>query len=121
MRGEEAKGYTRGTLNLLAQKTKATPLPYKIIWQSSAIPHRPHVVKKSLAAEAKALLRKALTQMVTSNQVAYDAVEPVFSGGFTIAQHAQFQPIIDYVSDLVPNPDTSKPDQANDAPKSAKQ
>ncbi len=101
--GDEAEGYSRGTLKLLVQKgSSKSPKSYKVIWQSSPIPHRPHVVKKALAGEAKILLRKVLNDLLKNDPVAYDAVEPVFSGGFVTARHAQFQPIIAYVNALVP-------------------
>ena len=112
--GEQSEGYSRGTLKLLIKKS------YKIIWQSSPIPHRPHVVKKSLAGEAKILLRALLTDLIESNPVAYDAVEPVFSGGFNVARHAQFQQIISYVDALVPSASEPKPKQSEKIPETAK-
>ena len=112
--GDKARGYSRGTLNMLTKKS------YKVIWQSSPIPHRPHVVKKSLAGEAKNLLRNALTELFKSDPVAYDAVEPVFSGGFIVARHSQFQPIISYVDALVPSATDTKPAQPDNLPKTEK-
>ena len=112
--GDKAQGYSRGTLNMLTKKS------YKVIWQSSPIPHRPHVVKKSLAGEAKILLRNTLTELFKADPVAYDAVEPVFSGGFIVARHSQFQPIIAYVDALVPTVTDAKPKLPADNPETVK-
>jgi phosphonate transport system substrate-binding protein len=102
LNGDPREGYSSGTLKLIAELNGGTSVPYRIIWQSSAIPHRPHVIKKNLAGEAKILLRNTLSAMFENDPVAYDAVEPVFGGGFVNARHGQFLPIIDYVNSLLP-------------------
>jgi phosphonate transport system substrate-binding protein len=100
--GDPDVGYSSGTLKLIAEQNGGTSIPYKIIWQSSAIPHRPHVVRKNLAGEAKILLRNTLSAMFDSDPVAYDSIEPIFGGGFVVARHGQFLPILKYVNSLVP-------------------
>ncbi|MCP4185174.1 MAG: PhnD/SsuA/transferrin family substrate-binding protein [Hyphomicrobiales bacterium] len=100
--GDPGAGYSSGTLKLIAEQNGGTSIPYKIIWKSSAIPHRPHVVRKNLAGEAKILLRNTLNAMFDSDPVAYDSIEPVFGGGFVVARHGQFLPILKYVDSLVP-------------------
>lgn len=104
--GDPQAGYSLGTLKLIAElnsKNKAAnPVIGRVIWQSSAIPHRPHAIRKTLAAEAKTLLREVLTRMFETDPVAYDSIEPVFGGGFATASHSQFLPIIAYVNSLAP-------------------
>ena len=102
--GDPGEGYSRGTLKLIADQNNGTILPYRVIWKSSSIPNRPHVIRKSLAGQAKSLLRNVLTQLYNSDPIAYDAVEPVFGGGFVAARHSQFLPVINYVSALAPQP-----------------
>jgi len=101
--GNPTIGYSQGTLNLVAAKNGGKIIPYRMIWKSSVIPNRPHVIKKSLAGEAKTLLRNALTRMYDSDPVAYDSIEPVFGGGFVAARHGQFLPVIEYVKSLLPD------------------
>ncbi len=106
--GDPAAGYSSGTLKLIAELNGGTSIPYRIIWESSTIPHRPHVIRKTLAAEAKILLRDALSTMFNNDPVAYDSIEPVFGGGFAIARHGQFLPVIEYVNSLAPAKEKSE-------------
>lgn len=113
--GDPGEGYSSGTLKHVAELNGGKSIPFKIIWESSAIPHRPHVVRKNLAGEAKILLRDTLSAMFDSDPIAYDSIEPVFGGGFVVARHGQFLPIIEYVNSLVPakeksaDPEKQKP------------
>ena len=103
LNGNPTEGYSHGTLKLVAELNGGTSLPYRIIWRSSAIPNRPHVIRKSLAGEAKSLLRETLIRMFESDPIAYDSIEPVFGGGFVAARQGQFLPVIKYVNSLVPD------------------
>lgn len=100
LNGDPNDGYTRGTLRQIAELNGGKITPYRVIWSSSPIPHRPHVIRKSLDGEAKKLLRDVLSRMFDSDPVAYDSIEPVFGGGFVVARHGQFLPIISYVESL---------------------
>ncbi|MCF6322128.1 MAG: PhnD/SsuA/transferrin family substrate-binding protein [Rhizobiaceae bacterium] len=117
--GDPVTGYSQGTLNLIAAKNGGKIIPYRVIWKSSAIPNRPHVVRKSLASEAKTLLRNVLTRMYENDPVAYDSIEPVFGGGFVVARHGQFLPVIEYLNSLLPadveeKRDSEQPDEQVD-------
>jgi phosphonate transport system substrate-binding protein len=101
--GKSEEGYSEGTLRLIAELNNGQSAPYRMIWESSPIPHRPHAIRKSLAPEAKFILREVLGKMYQSDPVAYDSIEPVFGGGFVPARHEQFLPIIAYVNSLVPD------------------
>ncbi len=105
LNGDPATGYSRGTLRLIAQLNGGKITPYRMIWSSSPIPHRPHAIRKSLDGEAKKLLRTALVNMFDADPVAYDSIEPIFGGGFVAARHSQFLPIISYVETLAPEKD----------------
>ncbi len=104
MIGDPTTGYSHGTMRLIAELNEGKTQPFRVIWQSPAIPHRPHVVRKSLAVEAKNLLRELLVNLYSSDPIAYDAIEPNFGGGFVAARHSQFLPIINYVQSLADEP-----------------
>ncbi len=101
MQGEAATGYSRGTARLLAEIAGGFE-NYSITWQSPALPHPVHAIRKNMDAQAKNLLREVLTQMNVQDPVAYDAVEPVFEGGLQTVPHAAFQPAIAFVRSLLP-------------------
>lgn len=93
MRGELAEGYSRGTMRHIARR-EGTTEAYRIIWQSSAIPHRTHAVRKNLPAQAKTVLRERLVAMFDGDPVAYDSIEPIFGGGFVAARQGQFGALV---------------------------
>ena len=93
MRGEQAQGYTRGTLRHIVRREGSID-NYRIIWQSSTIPHRTHAIRKNLPAEAKTILRSLLTAMFDADPVAYDSIEPVFGGGFVAARQGQYGALV---------------------------
>lgn len=92
MTGDPASGYSRGTLRRIAELGGQAG-DYRVIWQSSPIPHRVHAIRKNIDGEAKTILRSLLTNMFGADPVAYDSVEPAFGGGFTAARQGQFEPI----------------------------
>ena len=69
-----------------------------MIWKSSEIAHRVHSITKKLPAEAKQILRDTLLELFEKDPVAYDAIEPVFGGGFTLVKPALFEPLIKFVA-----------------------
>lgn len=97
LQGDPAAGYSRGTLRLIAGRNGGGASGYRVIWQSAEIPHRPHAIHKELDGEPKQILRDLLAGLYDDDPVSYDAVEPLFGGGFVVARHGQFQPVIDYV------------------------
>ena len=98
MTGDPSTGYTRGTLTRLHELSGQGDERYKVIWQSPEIPHHPHVILKKLDGEAKLILRSLLTSMYENDPVAYDSIEPVFGGGFSVSRHAKFQPMVDLIN-----------------------
>lgn len=94
MTGDPALGYSRGNLRQLSQKLSSSVRDYKIIWKSDQIPHRPHVMRKKLHGDAKKILRNTLLQMNEKDPVAYDAIEPIYGGGFVAGRHERFNQLI---------------------------
>jgi phosphonate transport system substrate-binding protein len=78
-----------GTERMITTRS-AGSFPYRVLWRSTPIPHRVHAVRKDLAGEAKTILRSIVTGLFGSDPVAYDAIEPLFGGGFVAARSAQF-------------------------------
>ena len=70
---------------------------YKIIWQSSPIPHGPHAIHQNLDRNAKKILKGFLTQLQEKNISAYEAVELNFSGGFKSVDLESYQSVISLV------------------------
>jgi phosphonate transport system substrate-binding protein len=87
-------GASPGTLRQISELGGAT-FKTRVLWESSPIPHRVHAVRKSLAGEAKTILRSLLGSLFDTDPVAYDAVEPDFGGGFLAARQSQFQQLVD--------------------------
>lgn len=81
---------TQGTLELIATQVPGD-LRYRTIWESSPIPYRVHAIRRNLPGEAKTLLRGLLTNMFSSDPVAYDAIEPFHGGGFVAARQGLFE------------------------------
>jgi len=98
MTGDPSTGYSRGTLRTLARRKGGKITGYRIIWKSADIPHAPHVIRKTLPAEVKNILRETLRSMFDNDPVAYDAIEPVLGGGFLTARHSQYESIIAFVA-----------------------
>ncbi|MEM7214046.1 MAG: PhnD/SsuA/transferrin family substrate-binding protein [Pseudomonadota bacterium] len=107
--GDPAEGYSRGSLRQIVENLRRPARNYRIDWKSSAIPHRPHVLRKKLPGEVKTRLRDALVNLYERNPVAYDAVEPVYGGGFTAARNERFSDLIQFLGtfySVVPEEDT---------------
>jgi phosphonate transport system substrate-binding protein len=94
MTGSPASGYSRGNLHQLAENYEIPVRNYKILWKSEQIPHRPHVMLKKLHGDAKKILNTTLLQMNEKDPVAYDAIEPVYGGGFVTGRHERFEQLI---------------------------
>jgi phosphonate transport system substrate-binding protein len=63
------------------------------VWQSSLIPYRVHAIKRSLAHEAKQLMRTSMLELFDADPAAYDSLEPIFGGGYVTATPEQFSRI----------------------------
>lgn len=96
VKGDKSAGYSRGTLKDLADINGVSIEGFKVIWQSSDISHNVHSVRKNLPGEAKTILRELLSKMNTEDPVAYDSIEPYYSGGFSIARQTAFAPMVEF-------------------------
>lgn len=97
MTGDPSAGYSRGNLRQLVNLFGANVGNYKILWKSNQIPNRPHIVRKKLHGEAKQILRDTLRAMNEKDPIAYDAIEPVYGGGFVAGRHDRFEEIISFM------------------------
>lgn len=102
LNGEPGYGYSRGTLSQIAQANKGDVSGYQIIWQSPQIPHQPHVIRRKLNGEAKQILRETLLDLFEKDPVVYDAIEPIFGGGFAETRQLRFTPLIKFMDELYP-------------------
>lgn len=85
----------RGTLYRLKQEGGSG---YHTVWKSELLPHGPHTVRKRLNGEAKVLLATFLMQLQSHNQKAYDAIEPIFGGGFVQSSIEDYEIIIRFLT-----------------------
>ncbi len=102
MTGDPVSGYSRGTLRQLAELQNGGTSNYQIIWKSEAIPHRTHLVRNKVNSEAKRILREALINLAERDPVAYDVIEPLFSGGFSPVSHENYQQLVELVDSFSP-------------------
>lgn len=96
--GDATIGFTRGTLKELENLRPGSASQYKVIWKSTPIPHRVHSIVTKIPTEAKKELRELLEKMFDDDPVAYDAIEPIYGGGFTSANQRIFNQMIKFVS-----------------------
>ena len=114
MTGDPVSGYTRGTLRQLVELKTDGISNYQIIWKSQAIPHRTHLIRNKVNVEAKQILQQALVSLSEKDPIAYDVIEPLFSGGFSTVDHESYQQLIDLIDNFSP---TEKPEIGSSDPK----
>lgn len=95
MTGDPSLGYSRGTLRQLANLAGGSASAYRIIWKSGPVPNRVHLVRRNLAPEARQILSELLKGLKDDDPVAFDAIEPVFSGGFLPGRQEDFAAILE--------------------------
>ncbi|HEY5080727.1 MAG TPA: phosphate/phosphite/phosphonate ABC transporter substrate-binding protein [Bauldia sp.] len=80
--GDAASGYSFGVLTRMVLERRLAMDRVSIVWQSPLIPFGPHVVRKEMPPELKALLSNALTAMAKEAPDVLDAVDrSTFTGG----------------------------------------
>jgi phosphonate transport system substrate-binding protein len=98
LEGEEGEGYDRGALHDLVSRHLLDMHAIRIIWRSSLIPNGPHAVRNDLPLEIKNRLRDLLIDLIDNSPVAYEAVEPMFGGGFSPIGHSSYLPLLRLVT-----------------------
>jgi phosphonate transport system substrate-binding protein len=98
LEGEEGEGYDRGALHDLVARHLLDMHAIRIIWRSGLIPNGPHAVRDDLPLEIKNRLRDLLIDMIDDSPAAYEAVEPVFGGGFSPIGHSSYLPLLRLVT-----------------------
>lgn len=109
MTGDPGQGYTRGTLRQIGAVDPGQLQNLEIVWKSSQIPHRPHVIRKKLPGEVRTILRDTLVNMFDRNPIAYDSIEPAYGGGFSAARSERFRVLKSFIAKL--SSETEDPEQ----------
>lgn len=98
LEGDLAEGYGRGTLHDLVAAGEVAMTDVRVLWSSPVLPHGPHVVRADLGEGPKRRLRDMLVDLDEVDPDAYDAIEPVHSGGFVRVGQPAYAPFIDLVT-----------------------
>ena len=109
LEGDLVEGYGRGTLHDMVAAGEVSMSDVRVVWSSPVLPHGPHAVRADLAEGPKRRLRDMLVDLDEVDPDAYEAVEPVFGGGFLRVGHTAYRPFVDLVT----------PPETDDAPVSA--
>jgi phosphonate transport system substrate-binding protein len=98
LEGDIAEGYGRGTLHDMVAAGELAMTDVRVLWASTVLPNGPHTVRADMAEGPKRRLRDMLVDLDEVDPDAYDAVEPVNSGGFLRIGHAAYAPFVDLVT-----------------------
>lgn len=98
LEGDLAEGYGRGTLHDMVAAGELAMTDVRVVWSSPILPHGPQVVRSELGEGPKRRLRDMLVDLDEVDPDAYDAIEPVRSGGFLRIGHAAYAPFVDLVT-----------------------
>ncbi len=90
LEGDPTEGWGRGTLHDLAGRNEVRMPEISIVWSSPVLPHGPQTVRSSLDEGRKRRLRDMLVDLDEVDPEAYEAIEPVFGGGFLRIGHAAY-------------------------------
>ncbi|MDK9696373.1 MAG: PhnD/SsuA/transferrin family substrate-binding protein [Siculibacillus sp.] len=101
LEGDVAEGYGRGTLRDMVAAGELAMTDVRVAWASGVLPHGPHVVRTDLAEGPKRRLRDMLVDLDEVDPDAYDAIEPVLTGGFLRIGHSAYVPFVDLVTPRV--------------------
>lgn len=98
LEGDVAEGYGRGTLHDMVAEGELVMTDVRVIWSSAVLPHGPHTVRADLGEGQKRRLRDMLVDLDEVDPDAYDAIEPIYSGGFLRVGHPAYAPFVDLVT-----------------------
>jgi phosphonate transport system substrate-binding protein len=98
--GDVASGYSFGVFTRMVASGALAMDRLKIVWRSPLIPFGPHVVRRDLPDELKALIADALMAMAGESPDALDAVDTssIGGGGFVPATDGDYSVIEGLVS-----------------------
>ena len=97
MSGLANAGYSAGTLVDLVQLNEISMDEIQLLWQSKPIFNGPHAIDASAPEALKSSIREFLLRLYEKNPRAYDSVENYRGGGFAKVEHANYQPLIEFV------------------------
>lgn len=93
--GEPAQGYTRGNLRRMIDNGLLDMSDLRIIWESSIIPNGPIVVRKSMPAEARAIVEDWLENLLETDPQCYYDISFGDGQGFSRVDHDFFAGIVE--------------------------
>ena len=99
--GDAAAGYSFGVFTRMVSAGALSMDRLRIVWQSPLIPFGPHVLRRDMPAELKALIADALMAMANEAPDALDAVDrsSIGGGGFVPAAAKDYAVIEELVAD----------------------
>lgn len=89
--GDQALGYSRGTLTGLVGSGAVAMDALEILWRSPAITHGPVAVRRSLPDEEKQKIASYLMVLDEAAPAAYDALNPSYGGGYVEVGEAAYR------------------------------
>jgi phosphonate transport system substrate-binding protein len=90
--GDPVEGYGRGTLHDAVAAGTVAMSDLRVVWSSPELPHGPQVVRASLDDAKKRALRDLFVDLADLDPEAYEAIEPVFAGGYLRVGDAAYRP-----------------------------
>lgn len=117
LEGEPGEGYDRGSLHDLVGRHLLDMHAIRIIWQSGLIPNGPHAIRNDLPLDVKSRLRDLLVDLIDASPEAYEAVEPIFGGGFVPIGQATYLPLLRLVTPAGQDPMQAPVPRATVTPK----
>jgi phosphonate transport system substrate-binding protein len=123
--GDVSQGHSRGSLAQLAVLNPELLDKVQVLWTSSGVPHRLHSIRKNLEGEPKRLMRELLLELFEGDPVAYDAIEPDYSGGFQAVEPAMIDKVSAFAKAPIPTkmekPVSADPAKSEQLPTTATQ
>lgn len=111
LEGEKDEGWTRGPLRDLVAAGEVRHEDVRIVWTSPILPHGPHAVRSAIDEGRKRRLREMLIELDTDPE-AYEAIEPVHSGGFVRVGAPAYAPFTEMVTPRAEPSEPTRPDGA---------
>jgi phosphonate transport system substrate-binding protein len=93
--GEVSEGYSRGNLRRMVENGLLNMADLRVIWESGVIPNGPVVVRKTMPAEARAIIEDWYETLLETDPQCYKDVSFGEGQGFARVDHAFFEGIVE--------------------------
>jgi phosphonate transport system substrate-binding protein len=110
--GDPTEGYGRGTLHDAVAAGTVAMSDLRVVWSSPELPHGPQVVRSALDPAKKRALGDLFVDLADLDPDAYEAIEPVHSGGYLRIGDAAYRPYRALVSRAGPGAAAETPPSA---------